>query len=207
MRTIVSAVALGAVLALTACTAGEPAADSSATGAAETSASNTPAMSSSAIAQDADSYCDAAATGYAAQRDLLDATDATALEAELGDDAGAVDLANAAGAAMTTAIDVLEETWGAAGIAVMNGAWDDSEASISHAAVSVAFTDFFTYIDAIARPEAELAASATSPDEYNDGMQALAAREGAAEIAQSGASAASTIIAYTRTRCGELPTD
>ncbi|WP_084130758.1 hypothetical protein [Demequina sp. NBRC 110055] len=216
----VTATSVGLVLALAGCAGGDadPAssgapspragdAEAAPTASATASASATSGTSQTspdAIAGGIDPYCEAARDGYAAQIALLEATDAKSIETGIEDDAGSIDVVNAAGARMLEAIATLEEEWGAAHDRIDSVAWDDAAASVTTAQADQAFVDLFAYIDVYARPEAEIVASVGSIAEYDEAMVTLLAQPGAAESIGSGAAAVSHIVAYTRARCGDL---
>ncbi|WP_084076668.1 hypothetical protein [Demequina sp. NBRC 110057] len=214
MRPLASLAVAGLALALAACSGGDTP-DDAVSGAAEnasasasadpTDGGGTAAGDASSDAAGTDPYCDAAQQGYLAQVDLLEASDRSSVQTSAEDGAGSVELANAAGAAMVEAIDAIDDTWGAARDRLASSSWVGGDDSVSDEQAAAAFEDFLDYVDALARPEAELLASMETLADYQEGMAALMDEPGVSDSAQAGAAAVSTIVSYTVARCGDLP--
>ncbi|WP_084102828.1 hypothetical protein [Demequina sp. NBRC 110051] len=210
MRTLVAA-GLAMVLALAGCSGDDevpPTQPTAQAGGAENAPTASAAPTSAgdgSIAGGVDPYCDAAREGYLAQLDLLAATDAGGVEADLEEGAGAVDVVNAAGERMLEAIAVVKDRWTAARAQIDGQAWSDADSAVSNDAADEAFADVLHYVDAYAGPEANILATVDSLEAYNEAMTALVADPDAAASVSEGAAALGTVISYTRERCGSLP--
>jgi hypothetical protein len=141
------------------------------------------------------SYCPPAERGYDALADYLVATDAKS--AETGADGGGnVGAMNTHGQAMLAALAVVEAEWTEARVAL------DTEVD---ADIDDAFGTYLASIDLWAAPEAQIAATSSSINEYSLATLSLLATDGVTQAASEGAVALDAILVHTIDTCGLLP--
>jgi|GEM_PF-5783844 len=156
----------------------------------ETPTPTPPATASGTPEPVVDPYCEPADAGYAAFVELLDRTDAKS--AQTGDGAGSVSVMNEEGAAMLAAAEQVELHWRQARAIAEEGG----------DAVVDAFDAYFAMFDAYTVPEAQLAATSTSIEEYSLAAAQLVMDGGVLAATTAGAMGLEEILRHHVDRCG-----